>query len=118
MNLKALQKVLGKVPGQSKNIMGGLGDMATGIPRFGKELMAAGKADRAAGMGIKDLLKKGGGAVGEYGGALGDYGKRMIKKNPYGAGALGAGGLAVGGAGAYGINELLEELGLLEDEED
>lgn len=116
MKSAALQKILGSLKGagafaqdigsqigrEGGNVLKGLGDAGRGVAKSARLGMLPNGAKTLPGNLKIDAQKLG----------------AVIGKNKLGAGALGAGGLAAGGAGAYGVNELLEELGLLEDEEE
>lgn len=111
--LSALKKILGVGAAKSKsfgsrvgdetgNMLRGLGDAGKGVAKSGRLAMLENGAKTLPGNLKIDAGNLGG----------------VIKRNPYGAGVVGAGALGAGTAGAVGINELLEELGMLEDEED
>lgn len=118
--LSALKKILGEGASKGKSLFGrGVDDVAgaaRGLGSIGKQ------AGRDVGFSAQDLYTGGKlGDVARGAGSSASYSAQALgqlaKKHPGGLAALGAGGAAAAGGGAYGINELLEELGLLEDEE-
>lgn len=106
----ALAKILKDTGSESKNIISGLGDIAYGAPRMGKEIFRAAKGDLKSGYGMGAVGKEALGAAGDYSKEVKKYLMELAKRNKKGAAALGVGAAGVGAGGAYGIDKLLEEL--------
>lgn len=113
--LAALKKILGELGTGAK----GLGSMGADVGRqIGRESGAVMRGLGEAGDGLRRTAKLPRGEMmnglkydaSQLGGVLG--------KNKLGASALGAGAVAGAGAGAYGIKEALEAMGVLDDEDE
>lgn len=103
--LSALKKILGESAGRMGGLTSELGQAAKGTMASGRHAMAGGMNMNA----LKALKGNLGVDLGRAGSA--------IAKAPGEAALLGAGGLGAGYAGKKGIEELLEELGLSDDED-
>ena len=119
--LDALRKILGEGAVKAKGLAGRagseIGAAGRGLGSIGKEFGRDAKfaaQDLYTGGKAGDVARGFGNSAAYSGRSLAD----LAKKHPGGLAAIGAGGAGVAGAGAYGINELLEELGILDDEED